>query len=101
MPALWTAQMLGEEKRNPVLPFSHRLPLLIPGTADVADVELDIEADIKPEMDPPNFEPQLAPPDEPLWGITEVDDDQDGADEGEDDDKDDEDEDNDYEDRGL
>ena len=88
-PVWSTLVMLGGEKRNPVLPFSHRLPLLVPGTADVADVELDIEPEIEPEMQPPNFEPQLAPSDEPLREITEVDDDG----ECEDDD--------DYEDRGL
>ena len=93
-PVWSTLVMLGGKKRNPVLPFSHRLPLLFPGTADVADVELDIEPEIEPELQPPNFEPQLAPPNEPLREITEVDDDGEGeCEDGDDDD--------DYEDRGL
>ncbi len=61
-----------------MLNFLHRLPLLFPETADVADVELDIE----PEIEPSNFEPQLAPPDGPLWEVTEVDDDDDYEDQG-------------------
>ena len=73
----------------PVLNFLHRLPLLFPGTADVADVEVDIEPEIEPETQAPTFAPQLAPPDGPLWEVTEVDDD------------DDDDDDDDYEDQGL
>ena len=78
-----------------MLNFLHRLPLLFPGTADVADVDVDIEPEIEPETQAPNFAPQLAPPDEPLREITEVDDDDDGECENDDDDDDD------YEDQGL